>query len=112
MDGESCPFSSSSDSREVIARLIHAKRIAVVGLSDDTTRAAWMIASFLREAGREVIPVNPKFTTLLGLKCYPSVQAIGERVDLVDVFRRSQFCPETVEDAVAAHAGGIWLQSG
>src|SRR3954470_17824633 len=115
MTDESCPLPSSnrrSDSAaDVVARLIHAKRIAVVGLSDDTRRAAWMIASYLQAEGREVIPVNPNFAELLGGKCYPSVRAIGQRVDLVDVFRRPRFCPAVVEDAIAARAGGVWLQS-
>src|SRR4051812_33903372 len=116
MPDESCPLPSSNrradSAAEVVARLITAKRIAVVGLSDDTSRAAWMIASYLQSAGREVIPVNPNFAELMGVKCYPTMQAIGERVDLVDVFRRPQFCPAVVEDAIAAGAAGVWLQSG
>lgn len=97
---------------ETIARLIQAKRIAVVGLSDDPMRTANRIAHFLRSAGRKVIPVNPNYSTVMSVKCYPTVASIPERVDLVDVFRRAQFCPAVVEDAIQAKAGGVWLQSG
>jgi predicted CoA-binding protein len=113
-DAEACPMPSygrSSDA-EVIARLVQAKRIAVVGLSDDRSRAAWEIASYLRDAGKDVVPVNPNFKELMGLKCYPTVAAVPGRVDLVDVFRRAEYCPAVVEDAIAARAGGVWLQSG
>src|SRR4051812_24867082 len=116
MTEESCPLPSSNrrvdPEWEIIARMLRAQKIAVVGLSTGTSRAAWMIASYLQTEGRIVIPVNPNFDEVMGLKCFPTVQAIGERVDLVDVFRRAQFCPAVVEDAIAARAGGVWLQSG
>src|SRR4051812_30625182 len=116
LDHEACPLPSSNrradPDGETIARLLNTHRIAIVGLSDNAHRAAWMIASYLRDAGKEVIPVNPNFQQVMGLKCYPSVQSIPGKVDLVDVFRRAQFCPAVVEDAIAAHAGGVWLQSG
>jgi predicted CoA-binding protein len=111
---ESCPMPSprSAPEEEVIARLVKAHRIAIVGLSENTSRAAWMIATYLRDVGKEIVPVNPLFDELMGLKCYPSVSAIPHRIELVDVFRRAEFCPAIVEDAIAARAGGVWLQSG
>jgi predicted CoA-binding protein len=114
MPEESCPLPSvnrSSDA-QVLARLLKANRIAVVGLSADTTRAAWRVAQYLREVGKEIIPVNPLFPTLMGLTCYPGVSTVPGRVDLVNVFRRAEFCPGVVEDAIAACASGVWLQSG
>jgi predicted CoA-binding protein len=113
---EACPLPSSNrrndPEAEVIARLIRAKRIAVVGLSDDPMRTANRIAQFLRSVGREVVPVNPNYTKVMGMTCYPSLASIPGKVDLVDVFRRAQFTPAVVEDAIIARAGGVWLQSG
>lgn len=95
-----------------IETLLSAKRIAIVGLSDNPHRAAWSIASYLRSIGREIVPVNPQFEELMDVRCYPSISAVPEPVDLVDVFRRAEFCPEVVRDAIVAKAGGVWLQSG
>jgi predicted CoA-binding protein len=118
MNEDSCPSPSarraqvSAQDDELIGRLVRAKRIAVVGLSNNVERAAWMIAEYLVNVGKEVVPVNPRYEELMGLKCYPSVAVIPGHVDLVDVFRRSEFCPGVVEDATASQAGAVWLQSG
>jgi predicted CoA-binding protein len=92
--------------------MIRGQRIAVVGLSDNRSRAAWGVASYLKSAGKEIIPVNPNFTELMGAKCYPTVAAIPGQVDVVDVFRRAEFCADVVRDAINARAKGVWLQSG
>ena len=97
---------------DAMRRVLRGQRIAVVGLSDNPMRAAHRIAQFLRSIGREVIPVNPRFETVMGLRCYPTIASIPEKVDLVDVFRRAEFCPDVVRDAIDAKAGGVWLQSG
>ena len=116
MSHEACPLPSSNRRNDpeaaTVARLIRGQRIAVVGLSDDPMRTANRIAHFLRSVGREVIPVNPNYETVMGVKCYPTVASIPEKVDVVDVFRRAQFCAAVVEDAIRAKAGGVWLQSG
>ncbi|MBC8109328.1 MAG: CoA-binding protein [Anaerolineae bacterium] len=93
-------------------RMLRGQRIAVVGLSDNPSRAAHRIAQFLRSDGREVIPVNPNFDEVMGVRCYPTVASIPETVDVVDVFRRSEFCADVVRDAIDAKASGVWLQSG
>lgn len=93
-------------------RMLKAKRIAVVGLNNDPNRPATRIAEYLVDHGYEVIPVNPHFQELLGVKCYPGLDAIPFQVDAVDVFRRSDVCVEVVRDAINAGAGGVWLQSG
>ncbi len=87
-------------------------RIAIVGLSDDSSRAAWGVATYLKSVGKQIIPVNPKFTDLMGETCYPNVASIPGSVELVNVFRRSDACPDVVRDAIAAHAKAVWLQSG
>jgi len=116
MTEEACPLPSSNradDSQaDAIRRMLAGRRVAVVGLSHKTSRAAWAIAQYIKSVGKEVVPVNPRYDELMGVRCYPTVSAIPGAVDVVDVFRRAEFCPDVVRDAVAAGAGGVWLQSG
>ena len=92
--------------------MLVAKRVAVVGLSDDPSRASHGVASYLQSAGKEIIPVNPNYDRVLGVKCYPSLEEVPGRIDVVDVFRRPEFCADVVRSAVAVGAKGVWLQSG
>jgi predicted CoA-binding protein len=87
---------------------------AVVGCSPDPSRASNRVARTLQRAGYRVIPVNPREDELLGERCYPSVTAIpaGERVEVVDVFRRSELAGGHVDEAIAAGAKAVWLQLG
>jgi len=114
MSGESCPIPTDPqpDQRTVIQQMLKAHRIAVVGLSDDPSRPSYEIASYLILHGKEVIPVNPNYDTVLGQKCYPSLREVSGAIDLVNVFRRPQFCADVVRDAIAVGAGGVWLQAG
>lgn len=114
MEGESCrlPAGKGDSGAEVIRRLLAANRIAVVGLSDDPSRPSFRIASYLLSAGKQVIPVNPRHTSVLGLTCYPSLEAVPGPIELVDVFRRPEHCADVVRSAIAVKARGIWLQSG
>ena len=112
MSTESCPLPSFDAPTTAIERMLNAKRIAVVGLSDDPSRPSFGVASYLLSAGKEVIPVNPRHQRVLGLKCYPSLAQVPGPIDLVDVFRRPEFCPDVVREAIAAGAKGVWLQSG
>lgn len=113
-DDESCPLPTRGKSAEVdaVRRMVDAKRIAVVGLSDDPSRPSYDVAQYLRSAGKEVLPVNPNHKTVMGLTCYPSLAAVPGPIDVVDVFRRPEFCADVAREAVAAGAKGIWLQSG
>lgn len=98
---------------DVIQRLLTtAKTIAVVGLSDDPMRPVFGVSRYLKMAGYRIIPVNPLVETALGEKAYPNLQSVPEPFDFVDVFRRPEFIPEVVEDAIAAGASAIWLQDG
>jgi predicted CoA-binding protein len=95
----------------VIQRLLRDTRtIAVVGLSTDSQRASWFVASYLKKEGYRIIPVNPKADTILGEKAYPDLASIPGSVDLVDVFRPSQECPSVARQAVAIGAKALWLQ--
>lgn len=97
---------------EIRGILKNAKVIAVVGASINPARDSNLISQFLIREGYEVIPVNPKYAEVLGLKCFPTVAAIGKQVDIVDVFRRSEFMEETARDAVESKANVLWMQLG
>lgn len=98
---------------EVRELLQTARNIAVVGLSDKPHRTSHAIARYLQSAGYRIFPVNPNLAgPVLGEKPYSSVAEIGERIDIVDVFRRSETVETVAEDAVAAGARAIWLQLG
>jgi predicted CoA-binding protein len=114
MPDDACPLPTNSAGREaeVIRRMLAAKRIAVVGLSDDPSRASHGVASYLLSVGKEIVPVNPNHQRVLGLRCYPSLEAVPGPIDVVDVFRRPEHCAEVVRSAVAVGAKGVWLQSG
>ncbi len=89
-----------------------AKTIAVVGASTDPYRDSNTIAQYLIQKGYEVIPVNPKYDEVLDRKCYPTVESIGKQIDIVDVFRRSEYLEEVAKDAVSAKARILWMQLG
>jgi predicted CoA-binding protein len=88
------------------------RTIAVVGCSPNPERAGNYVARYLQERGYRVIPVNPGHQTLLGERCYASLRDIPEPVDMIDCFRRSEFIPDIVEDAIAIGAKVIWMQLG
>ena len=113
MSGETCPLPHrSARPEDAVRRMLAAKRIAVVGLSDDPSRPSYGVARYLQSVGKQIIPVNPNCDQVLGEKCYPTLEAIPDPVDVVDVFRRPQFCADVARSAVAIGAKGVWLQSG
>ncbi|MDA0677249.1 MAG: CoA-binding protein [Chloroflexi bacterium] len=89
-----------------------AKTIAVVGISENEIRASFGVAKYLAEAGYEIFPVNPQLSSWQGITAYPTVNAIGHPVDIVDVFRGSEYLLSVVEDALTASAGAVWAQLG
>ena len=86
--------------------------IAVVGLSADWFRPSYFAAKYMQEHGYRVIPVNPKYETILGEKCYKSLREIPEPVDLVDVFRKTQDVGPIADDAISIGAKVLWQQLG
>jgi predicted CoA-binding protein len=88
------------------------KTVAVVGLSADENRPSYRIARYLQGCGFRVIPVNPNIQEVLGEKAYPSLRDIPEKVDVVDVFRRSEDLPPIADDAIAIGAKCLWMQEG
>ncbi|HUJ23328.1 MAG TPA: CoA-binding protein [Bryobacteraceae bacterium] len=89
-----------------------ARTIAVVGLSSKRYRPSFGVAEYLKGAGYRVIPVNPFESVVLGEKSYRELSDIPEPVDIVDIFRRSEFVPEIVETAIRIGARAIWMQEG
>ena len=102
-----------NDPGEIARALKTARTIAVVGCSPKDNRPSHAIASYLLSAGFDVIPVNPGHTEILGRTCYPDLASIPKdvRLDIVDVFRRSEFVPE-IADAAPRARGGILLDAG
>jgi len=99
-------------SRDAVEILRQARTIAVVGASPEPARASHGVMRYLLDAGYRCIPVNPQCAEVLGVPAVGSVAEIGEPIDLVDVFRRPEFCAEHAREAVAAGAGALWLQLG
>lgn len=92
--------------------LKECKTIAVVGLSSDTSRPSNQVASFMLRKGCRVIPVNPYETEVFGEKSFKSLLQIPEKIDLVNVFRRSEKAGEAVDEAIKISAKAVWLQEG
>ncbi len=88
------------------------RTVAIVGLSADWFRPSNFVAKYLQEHGYKVIPVNPKYSEILGETCYPDLKSIPVPVDMVDVFRKPADCVPIAEDAVAIGAKALWLQIG
>jgi predicted CoA-binding protein len=98
---------------DVVERILtSARTIAVVGLSPDPRRPSHGVARYLQRAGYRIIPVNPNVEEVLGERAYPGLRQVPQPVDVVDVFRRSEFVGPIVDDAIAIKASAIWLQDG
>jgi predicted CoA-binding protein len=89
-----------------------SKTIAVVGLSDSPLRPSHGVAAYMQSHGYRIIPVNPAVKGALGEKAVASLSEIREKIDIVDVFRRSEFVPEVVDEAIRLKVPAIWMQEG
>ena len=103
---------TNPSSDEIRALLQRVKTIAVVGLSASPMRPSHGVARALQGFGYRIIPVNPTLTEVLGEKAYPSLRALPEPVDLVDVFRESSHVAGIVDDCIALQLPALWLQDG
>jgi uncharacterized protein len=97
---------------EIKTILNDSKVIAVVGYSDRPSRASYQIAQFLKSRSYTIYPVNPTVSSIDGQPCYPSLKEVPEAVDIVNVFRRSEYLMEVVEAAIAINAKTLWTQLG
>jgi len=103
----------NSKSNDEIGRLLKtAKNIAVVGLSDSPLRPSYGVSAYMQSNGYKIIPVNPSIKGALGEKAVPAISDVKEKIDILDVFRRSEFVPEIVDEAIRLKIPAIWLQEG
>jgi predicted CoA-binding protein len=101
------------NSEETIRRILEeCQTIAVVGLSSDTWRPSNSVSTYMRRVGYRVIPVNPNETEVFGEKAYPDLASVPDKIELVDVFRRSDEAGKAVDEAIAVGAKAVWLQEG
>jgi predicted CoA-binding protein len=101
-----------TDIKDLRRILTDYKRVAMVGLSDDWSRPSNFAAKYLLDHGFEVIPVNPKYSEILGQKCYPDLRDIPQPVDIVDLFQRVERIPPFVDQAIEIGAKVAWMQLG
>jgi len=101
---------SSAD--EIGALLKQAKTIAVVGLSDSPLRPSYGVSAYMQQYGYRIIPVNPNIHGALGEKAVASLSDINEKIDVVDIFRRSEFVEDIVDEAIKLGVSAIWMQEG
>jgi uncharacterized protein len=100
------------DDSQLRKLLEEVRTIAVVGLSAEPSKDSYRVASYLKQHGYRIIPVNPRAEEILDEKAYPDLKSIPEPIDVVDVFRRPEFLPEVAEEAVRVRAKVLWMQLG
>ena len=101
------------NSSEAIKKILgECRTIAVVGLSSNSRRASHGVSRYMQNQGYRVIPVNPNETEVLGEKAYASLAEVPDKIDLVDIFRRSNEAGRAVDEAIAVGAKAVWLQEG
>jgi predicted CoA-binding protein len=101
----------SVNSPETIQKILaETKTIAVVGLSSDATRPSNSVSKYMQSQGYRIIPVNPFETEVLGEKAYARLQDISEKIDLVNIFRRSSEAGQFVDEAIRLRIKAVWMQ--
>ena len=95
--------------RRILAR---SRTLAVVGLSAQWYRPSYFAAKYMQDHGYRILPVNPRYTEVLGERCYPDLRSIPEAVDIVDCFRKPAELPAIAEDAIGIGAKVLWMQLG
>lgn len=98
------------DERIIEQILRKAKTIAVVGASPKPWRDSGSIAQFLAGLGYKVLPVNPAYQDVLGMRCFPDLTSTGARIDIVDIFRKPEEVLPIIDEAIAIGASTIWMQ--
>ena len=100
------------NSIEEIKKIFQMKTIAVVGMSPKPERPSHYVAMYMKEQGYNIIPINPGHNEIAGMKSFPSLLDIPQTIDVVDVFRRSEYVLPIAESAVTVCAKALWLQDG
>ena len=104
------PLLSGND--DIHRLLVGATTIAVVGLSDKPWRDSHRVAGFLKDRGYRIFPVNPNIASVFDMVSHPSLENVGEPIDIVNIFRRPEHVPRIVESAITIGARAVWMQSG
>lgn len=102
----------NASAQEIKEILASARTIAVVGLSNNPDRDSYRVATYLKEQGYKIIPVNPNASEILNEQCYSDLRQIPLSVDIVNIFRKPEAIPAIVDEAIAIGAKAIWMQSG
>ena len=92
--------------------LRNIKNIAIVGASSNPERDSFKVMKFLLDQGYKIFPVNPKEKDILGIRCYPNLKSIRERIDMVDMFRAKEFIFDLTKEAIEINTNVIWMQEG
>ena len=100
------------DTDSVRDLLRSARVIAVVGLSSKRSRPSYGVSQYMQRAGYRIIPVNPNEAEVLGERALANIEAVAEKIDIVNIFRRSEFVPDIVEQAIRMGASAVWMQEG
>jgi hypothetical protein len=104
------PYDGYDDSD--IRRFLQLKKVAVIGMSRNPSKAAHFVPMYLKDIGYEIIPINPMADEIAGMKVYKSILDVDDEIDIVDVFRPSEETPDVVKEAVEKRPKVIWLQEG
>jgi len=102
----------TTEAERITELLQSAKTIAVVGLTGTPVRPSYGVSLYMQSQGYRIIPVNPNITEWIGEKAYQSLLDVSEKIDIVNVFRRSDAVPEVVDQAIQIKAPVIWMQEG
>jgi hypothetical protein len=106
-----CEIPKHAASPEDIKEILRDhKTVAIVGASPKKARPSYAVAKYLKDNGYKIYPVNPGCEEVLGEKCWPDLDSIPDKVDIVDVFRKPEFAPEIAKKAVAIGAKVLWMQ--
>lgn len=97
---------------DIASILKDTKTIAVVGLSDNPERTSYQVSKAMQDSGYKIIPVNPTVDSVLGEQAYESLAHINEQIDIINVFRRSEFLPQIAEEAIKTNCRIFWAQQG
>jgi predicted CoA-binding protein len=100
----------TTEAEQITELLRRVRNIAVVGLSDNPMRSSYGVAAYMQSQGYRIIPVNPTITESLGERAYRSLLDVNEPIDVVNVFRRPEYVPEIVDQAIAKKVPAIWMQ--
>ena len=93
-----------------IRKILNFKTIAVIGMSPKPERPSHYVAMYMKENGYTIYPVNPGHDKIVGMVCYPDLESIPDSIDVVNIFRRSEFVPLIVDSAISIGAKAVWMQ--